>query len=62
MNIWKDFIRRVRIIAPIRVDEKTCKTTKGMICPRCNNFLMEYDGQLNLHCKKCGYFIAGSYT
>jgi len=62
MNIWKDLIRKIRKIARISAKAKNSKTTTGIICPRCNNSLMEYDELLNLRCKECGYILAESYT
>ena len=42
--------------------ELPCEEKNGLICPRCKESRMEYDGLLNLNCKSCGYSIGGNYT
>jgi len=34
----------------------------GMICPRCHQTKLEYNGLLNLVCPKCGLTEAGAST
>ncbi len=35
---------------------------EGMICPRCHQAKIEYDGLLNLVCPKCGLTEVGAST
>jgi ribosomal protein S27E len=62
MNFRKFLINIFKKKEIINTKERIHKTKMGIICPRCRNSSMEYDGLLNLHCKACGYIIAGSFT
>ena len=33
-----------------------------MLCPRCQEGHLDYDGLLNLSCPKCGFTLAGCFT
>lgn len=62
MNIWKDIINKAVKKEPESKKPSSSENKTGLICPRCKQTRMEYDGLLNLGCKACGYEIAGSYT
>jgi uncharacterized Zn finger protein (UPF0148 family) len=38
------------------------KLRAGELCPHCKQERLDYDGQLNLSCPKCGYAVGGCFT
>jgi len=34
----------------------------GMMCPKCKNAVLDYDGLLNLVCPNCGVLQGGCFT
>jgi hypothetical protein len=62
MNIWEELKRKINdyIIKDIKL--KRVDNAIGIVCPRCKQTRIDYDGMLNLRCKACGYQIEGSFT
>jgi len=62
MNIWKGILRKTAKNEPKSKKLSFCETKFELICQRCKQTSLEYDGLLNLRCKACGAIITGSFT
>lgn len=43
-------------------DIKPQRLREGSLCPYCKTHRLEYDGQINLSCPKCGVISGGCFT
>ncbi len=58
-QISGEIIGSVCDIDPQRVRQRL---REGSLCPYCKTHRLEYDGQINLSCPKCGVISGGCFT
>lgn len=56
-----EFIFNMDLISGVP-EPKPERLRAGSLCPICKKYRLDYDGQINLACPKCGVISGGCFT